>query len=295
LLVNSCQSETYKGTPITVASARTPEQLVLGQITVQALRAAGYTVVDKTGLGDLRAVRTAIETGRADIYWDYTGDTWTNHLGHDIPISDPQEIHRRVRAQDAHNGITWLSPTPCRHVMGLVMRREMADQHQLAEIADLVRYINRYDPYLPMCSPEDVYGRLDGVRGLMRRYNLRLDTSRVLFKPFSEGYEALARGECDVAMGYSTDSALAAYDLIMLQDKLDLFQASHLSVAVRTPLMREYPNLEGTLAQVSNQLTEETVRGLGQQVAIQGESPEIVARQFLTHHGLTRRKRLSDR
>ncbi|HHX66374.1 MAG TPA: hypothetical protein GX702_15970, partial [Chloroflexi bacterium] len=193
------------GSAITVASAHTPEQLVLGQITVQALRAAGYTVVDQTGMGDQRAVRTAVETGRADLYWDYTGDTWTHHLGHDIPISDPQEMHRQVREQDARNEITWLSPTRCRHVMGLVLRREMARQNELTDIEDLLRYISRYNPYMSLCTPEDVYDQFSGVRGLARIYGLHFDQARMRYLSIGDGYEALADGVCDVAIGYSTD------------------------------------------------------------------------------------------
>src|SRR3712207_2530671 len=57
----------------TVGSKEFTEQLILGQITLQALEAAGATVNDQTGLAGSVAARKALESGEIDMYWEYTG------------------------------------------------------------------------------------------------------------------------------------------------------------------------------------------------------------------------------
>src|SRR3712207_7960913 len=52
------------------------EQLILGQITLQTLEAAGATVNDQIGLAGTVAARKALESGEIDMYWEYTGTGW---------------------------------------------------------------------------------------------------------------------------------------------------------------------------------------------------------------------------
>ena len=79
------------GLEITVGSKEYTEQLILGQIAIQALEAAGATVIDRTGLAGTDAAREALESGEIDAYWEYTGTGWVVHLGHEEPISDSQK------------------------------------------------------------------------------------------------------------------------------------------------------------------------------------------------------------
>jgi glycine betaine/choline ABC-type transport system substrate-binding protein len=102
LCVGACRPDARQRIPITVASARTPEQMVMGKMTVLALQAEGYRVSDKTGLGSSSEVRKALTGGSVDICWEYTGDTWKLYLGHDIPIKDPQELYAKVQSEDTY-------------------------------------------------------------------------------------------------------------------------------------------------------------------------------------------------
>ena len=56
------------GAEFTVGSKEFTEQLILGQITLQALEAAGATVNDQTGLAGTVAARKALEAGEIDMY-----------------------------------------------------------------------------------------------------------------------------------------------------------------------------------------------------------------------------------
>ena len=286
LLVAGCVSNRQRPAQIVVASADSPEQLVLGKMTVLTLKAAGHAVTDRTGLGTPWMVRAALEAGNIDIWWEYTGDTWASHLGHDQPISDPGELYERVRREDAQNDITWLPAAPCQRTLVLLMREADAQERGIASISDLLHHMAWVEPRLSLCAPEELYGAVSGIRGLERFYGLRFDGGQVHLMPMHEGYQALRQGECDCALGFSTDGEIVSSNLRSLEDDRHFFQASNLSVAVRTPVLRESPDLAATLGQIAELLTQRAVIELDRQVAIDAQKPEAVARQFLIRNGV---------
>ena len=66
--------------PIRVGSKQFTEQIVLGQIILQALEGAGYAVEDRTNLGSTAVNRDALVNGEIDIYPEYTGTAISNHF-----------------------------------------------------------------------------------------------------------------------------------------------------------------------------------------------------------------------
>jgi len=286
LFLAGCWSADRRPPPIVVASADSPEQLVLGKMTVLTLKAAGYRVTDKTGLGTPWVVRAALEAGNVDVWWEYTGNTWAVHLGHDQRVAEPNDLYEKVRQQDARKQITWLPPAPCQHSLALLMGEQVAQGLDIASIGDLVRYMERVDPRLSLCVPKGLYGAVSGIRGLERFYDLHFDESRVQFMSMAEGYRSLARGECDCVLGYSTDGEIASGSLRTLKDDRGFFQVSNLSVAVRTPLLQESPDLASALGEVAELLTQRAIIDLNRQVAIDGDKPEAVARRFLIINGV---------
>src|SRR3712207_9574081 len=76
------------------------EQLILGQITLQTLEAAGATVNDQIGLAGTVAARKALEAGEIDMYWDYTGTAWITFLGHTDPVPGRQKQFEAVAKED---------------------------------------------------------------------------------------------------------------------------------------------------------------------------------------------------
>lgn len=278
--------------PIIVASSDSPEQLVIGKMTVLALRAAGYEVVDRTNLGKPWAVRSALRSGAIDVCWEYTGDTWTVHLAHDQPIADPHECFRRVREKDIYNQINWVAMAPYRRSMVFLMHSETATRHKVKSVSDLARVLNRVDPYLRLCVPETLYKMPSGIRGLERVYGMSFNAERLQFMSMAEAYKALARGECDCMLGYTSDAEVTRKEVRILEDDRAFFHASNLAVAARVSILHQYPALELTLADVSRQLTQEAVAEMVQQVAAGGK-PEAVAKRFLSSSRAKRQPTIS--
>ncbi len=287
--LTGCSGGGRGDTPIVVAGGDSPEQVLLGALTAQALKAQGYRIVDKTSLGSPWVVRRALEAGNVDLCWEYTGDTWMVHLAHDRPISDPTEVYERVREEDAARGITWLSPAPCQHTMGLVMARDEAHSLGIASISDLAGHVTRVDPFTRLCTPEGLYGLAGGVRGVERVYGVRLNPKHLVYGSIEEGYARVAKGECLCAMGYSLDAGPITGDLVVLADDRGFFQASNLAVAVRTPVLEALPGLQEDLTRLGSLMTRDAMMSMLRDVTVKGDKPEAVARHFLAGHDMLRR------
>jgi osmoprotectant transport system substrate-binding protein len=289
LVLPGCRPNPLQRVPITVASAVSPEQLVLGKMTVLALSAAGYRVNDKTGMGEPWLVRAALETGTVDLCWDYTGDAWLVYLQHDLRIADPGAVYATVRAEDARNQLSWLAMSPYTHTLALAMRADLAGKHQIAQLSDLAGYIKQVNPDTSLCVPEKLYESVQGIRGLERLYGMRFNRERAHFMSSQDGYRALADGTCDCVLGFSSDPEARGAQVRMLADDRGFFQASNLAPVLRTPILEELPSLEPTLAEISRLLTPEVINDFQRQVTENGRKPEVVARGFLMRHGMLKR------
>lgn len=131
------------GGTLSVGSKEFTEQLILGKMAIVALEDAGFTVEDNTGLGGSTVARSALEEGAIDLYWEYTGTAWITHLGHDNPITDPEECYQAVKEEDAQNGLVWLDYAPLNNTYTIMLRKDMAEELGIETISDLAAYLNQ--------------------------------------------------------------------------------------------------------------------------------------------------------
>ncbi|MFL2925804.1 MAG: glycine betaine ABC transporter substrate-binding protein, partial [Actinomycetes bacterium] len=106
------------GVDLAIGSKDFDEQLILGQMMVQAYEAAGANVDDKVNLGGTAVAREALLSGEIDMYMEYNGTGWTVHLGQEDPSFDPEELTSGVRDLDAENGIVWVDRSPFNNTYG---------------------------------------------------------------------------------------------------------------------------------------------------------------------------------
>ena len=77
---------------IVVGGKSFTEQQLMTAMTVQLLKAQGFSPDRKAGMGSA-AVRTAMENGQIDVYWEYTGTALS-----DWSISSMISVHPRITA-----------------------------------------------------------------------------------------------------------------------------------------------------------------------------------------------------
>jgi len=286
LALVGCNPQLRQRKPVIIAYARTSEQMILGKLTANLLESEGYRVEEKASFASEEMVRKALEAGTVDVAWAYTGDAWTSYLGHDIPISDPQELLARVRDEDERNGIVWLSPAPYQRALGVWVLGPLADTSSVRTISDLAAQIRSVDPNLELCVQEHDYVVTNGVLGLEMVYGFEVAQSNLRLFDSPESLGAAATGTCDCAVAPVGDAWLMSAGGRPLIDNRGFFLASSLAPVVRESALQDFPDLELYLGQLSVLLTRDAVVDMYMRVAVDSEKPNRAARRLLMDHGL---------
>jgi osmoprotectant transport system substrate-binding protein len=279
------------GVQIAVGSKEFTEQLILGQIAVQALRAAGAQVEDRTNLVGTPVVRGALQSGEIDMYWEYTGTAWLGPLGNTDPIPGEQAQFDAVKKADEANGITWFAMAGANNAYAIAANPQAAQELGVATISDYARLAQENPQAATLCTAAEFPTRNDGLPAVERTYGFDLPDGNVAVFDFGLVYTSVAaRQPCNFAVVFGTDAQVLANKLVVLEDDKQALATYNVAVNMRTEVYQAhaqaYEDLFGAIAQ---QLTTERATQLNSRVDIDGEAPEDVAEDFLTETGLVGR------
>ncbi|MEZ5239385.1 MAG: glycine betaine ABC transporter substrate-binding protein [Microthrixaceae bacterium] len=120
----------FSGIDVTVGSKDFTEQLVLGEILVQALDYTGANVTNQVNLGGTSVNRESLLSGDIDAYWEYNGTGWTVHLGQEDPSDDPETLTQNVREMDlSENNIHWIGRAPFNNTYGFATGPDLTEEN----------------------------------------------------------------------------------------------------------------------------------------------------------------------
>lgn len=97
-------------------------------------------------------------------------------------------------------------------------------------------------------------------------------------------YDALKNQKLDVALGYTTDGRIAAYDLVVLKDDKNFFPPYDASAVAPNKLLAQQPELKKAIKKLEGQISTEQMQKLNYEADGQGKEPAIVAKEFLKQH-----------
>lgn len=126
-------------------------------------------------------------------------------------------------------------------------------------------------------------GRRDGDIGLHMVYGLHI---RTVVISDAVMYKAIYDHKLDVISGYSTDGRLKAYDLIVLDDDKKIFPPYYAAPVIRKEVLTKYPELGPVLNKLAGKINDSLMTLLNYKAEYEGQSPEQIARDFLTGQGL---------
>jgi osmoprotectant transport system substrate-binding protein len=276
------------GSSFKVGSKEFTEQLVLGQITIQVLKDAGAKVSDQTGLVGSNTVRAALISGDIDMYWEYTGTGWINHLGNTAPVKGEREQFDAVAKADLEkNGVTWLEPAPFNNTYALATSKENASALAVTSLSDLAPLQQKNPDAFTLCAAAEFLARDDGLPGLEKAYGFSFG-GKVSELELGLVYASVDKGDpCKFGEVFATDGRIAALGLTVLKDDKQFFASYLPSLNVRKGVDK-IPQLQQLFAPVAKALDTATMQELNSRVDVKGEQPEDVARSFLTEKKLIR-------
>lgn len=268
------------GVELTFGSKEFTEQLILGEIAIQALEAAGATVNDQTGLQGSAVVREALTSGQIDAYWEYTGTGWITHLGNTEPVVGEQEQFQAVQEADAENGVVWFAMAPMNNTYAIAVKEDAVPE--VTTLSDIASVTSEEDPGL--CAAAEFLARDDGLPGLQETYGFEFtDITEVeLGLIYTQIGTACTFGEV-----FATDGRIAAQSLRTLEDDQNFFPQYNLAMNMNQDVYdanaEQYEELFGTISEL---LTNERMIELNEAVDVEGQDPADVARQFLVDEGI---------
>ncbi len=269
---------------IVVGGKNFTEQYLLAEMTSQLLKAKGFTVEKKDGMGS-NVVRQAQVNGQVDVYWEYTGTSLVtyNKVSERMNAAD---TYKKVKELDAKVGLTWLDPSSANDTYALAVQAANPRTDAIKTLSDLAASYND-GKGLVMAVNAEFPKRPDGLIGLQKAYGF--NTTRADLKAMDSGltYQALKDGKVDIALVFATDGRIKAFNFRVLKDDKEFFPNYAIVPVVRTETLKANPGLAEPLNALSAKLTDAVMQKLNAEVDVDKKSVEDVAAGFLKESDLT--------
>lgn len=264
---------------ITVAGVTSTEGLIMSYVVEGMIEhyMDDMDVQVINNLGSSTVSHQALLNGDANIAGvKYTGTSLTGELGED-PITDPEKaLEVVVEGFDEKFDQKWFPSYGFANSYAFMVTKETAEEYGLEKISDL-------EPYaLEMNAGVDnswIEREGDGYDAFLDTYGF--DFNRVYPMQIGLVYDALQAGSMDIILGYSTDGRIASYDLVVLEDDLQLFPPYDASPLATNEILEAYPELEGILLRMEGMISEEQMQEMNYEADNNLKEPQVVAEEFL--------------
>jgi osmoprotectant transport system substrate-binding protein len=268
---------------IVVGGKAFTEQILMTEMTIQLLEAKGFKISRKAGMGNA-ILRAAQENGEVDLYWEYTGTSLVTHnkIADKLNATD---TYRRVKELDAAKGLVWLNASPLNNTFALAMRKDDATKKGIATMSDLGKAA-RTDSSLTFASNAEFPTRPDGLRPMQQTYGFEFARENVKRMDAGLTYQALRDKQVDVALVYSTDGRIAAFNFTVLADDKGFFPSYALAPVIRKQVLDRNPGVAEPLNALAAKLNDTVMQRLNASIDVDKKTVEEVATAFLKANGL---------
>lgn len=265
---------------LTVASANFSENVILAEIYKGALEAKGYKVNAKLNLGNRELIYTALEKGQVDIVPEYVGTALEFlNKGAGEASGDLEATVTKLRGRFQAKGVSVLEASEAADQNAFAVTKKVADEHGLTTMSDLAKV----SAQLTLGGPPECPERPFCMPGLERVYGIKFKAFKALDAGGPKTKEALAAGDIDVGLLFSSDGAIKARGFVVLDDDKQLQSVDNIVPIVRTEKLND--EIEEILNRVSAELTTDDLAELNKRADIDKEDPDILAADWLKAHG----------
>jgi osmoprotectant transport system substrate-binding protein len=272
---------------VVVSSKSFPEQFILSYLSLVMLEQHGYKTVDKTGLGGSLVNFRALKEGESDHYWEYTGTGWSNILGHEKKIRDPEKLYDKVDAEyNKKFNIDWLQRAPFNNTYVIMANPEWVKKTGVKTLEELGQYVSAGHTDFSIAMNSEMKKREDAWGGLPAAYGFAEKKAKINVEIMKIGlaYKAVAQGQVQLGFGFATNPKVRKFGLKILDDTKNFFIIYNPAPNVRNEKFDQ--SMKDLLNQIPRLLDTETQRSLNAKVIIEGKEARSVAKNFLQQHGL---------
>lgn len=280
---------------VVVASKIDTEGSLLGNMILVALEKAGIPVESRLQLGPTKIVRQALISGEIDLYPEYTGNgAFFFNRENDAAWKQAASAYDLVKKLDGdQNKLVWLTRAPANNTWLIAVRGDLAKAEKLATMEDFAGLVGRDAGKVKLAGSAEFVESPAALPSFERTYGFNLPRDQIVVLPGGDTavtMSAAARGVSGVnsAMVYGTDGAIAALDLVVMEDTKGAQIVYEPAPVVRADVLKRFPQIEPTLARVFSSLSLKTLQELNAKIAVEGRPAREVAREYLESKGLLR-------
>lgn len=266
---------------IHVATKPMTEQYIMGEALKLLIEQDTDLTVELTeGVGGGTSnIQPAMESGEFDLYPEYTGTAWNEVLG-EMGVYDEDQFDTLEQRYADDYDMSWVGMYGFNNTYGLVVRREVAERYGIKTYSDLAAVA----PQLTFGAEYDFFEREDGYDALCETYGLSFGSTMDL--DIGLKYQALAQGQIDVMVIFTTDGQLSAADAVVLEDDKGFFPSYLCGNVVRNEVLEEHPELRSVLEKLDGTISDADMAQMNYEVETEGAEPADVARDYLERAGL---------
>lgn len=274
------------GVSLTVGSKDFTENILVGEMLVQALENEGASVTSQTNLGGTSVARDALLSKEIDVYPEYTGTAWTVHLGNEDPSQDPEELFKVVSDQDlADNQIKWVGRSPFNDTYGFAANGDLAESDGPFDFDSMAAYL-KDNPDATVCMETEFPDRPDGLVLWEKATGYEIPQSQIQILDTGLIYTETSDGNCDFGEVFTTDGRITELNLELVEDP-GVMILYNLSFTWQDAVYQEHAEVYDELADtIYAELDEDKMAELNALVDVQGQPVEQVAQQYLEEIGL---------
>lgn len=245
---------------------------IVAEIYAQALEHEGYLVDRQFRIGQREVYLPEIEAGSIDLLPEYTGPLLQYWQG-DVEYHNSEAIYQSLQAATP-TGLRVLEQSPAADQDAYVVTREFAQKWGLKTLADL----QKVETPLTVGANSEAQKRDNGPLGLERVYGVEAGFTPIEDSGGPLTVKALKQDMIQLAIIYTADPAVAANDLVALEDPTGLFLASNL-----VPLASKNidARAESVINMVSAILSTPELVSLNKRSVQEQLSAKVIARDWL--------------
>lgn len=266
---------------IHVATKPMTEQYILGYMLKDVIEQDTDLKVELTqGVGGGTSnIEPGMESGKFDLYPEYTGTGWNMVLKKSGTYTESQFSDLQSGYENKLH-MTWIGMYGFNNTYGIAVRKEIADRYHLKTYSDLQAVASQ----LRFGAEYDFFGRKDGYKALCKTYGLSFKSTQDM--DIGLKYKALKEKKIDLMPIFTTDGQLSRADVVVLKDDKHLYPSYMCGNVVREQTLKEHPELKAVLKKFSHTITDQDMQKMNDEVETQKKEPSAVAKTYLKSKGL---------
>lgn len=258
---------------VVIGSANFPESALLANIYAAALTKAGVEASTNLNIGSREVYIKAIEDGSIDLIPEYSG-VLLQQFDPTATAVSPDDVYAAL-VKATPDGLTVLAKSTAENKDAVVVTKATADANNLQSIADLAPVASTFI----LGGPSEWATRPTGVPGLKEKYGLTFKEFKALDAGGPLTLNALLSDQIQAGNLFTTDAAIPANDLVVLEDPENLFAAQNVLPLIRTDANN--PQVAAALDAVSAKLDTATLTELGAKVTVDKQDSAQVAQEWV--------------